>query len=240
MIKNPLNTLKFQVWYETDLKDAKAIIEDFIKDSNLQEVYVNKIKSTLSEIKDKDRLDLFVKNVLPKFTKLGLTEMRVEDTKLEEQIRKFAELSDQIDKLQVELKRYESEYKSLEGILRPLLEQLNETDQKGLEIDGILVTIKRKGYQRESYAYKEAYEWLEERVNPAMKALAQQALDATKKIAQIASSIGVQKLEESSMLTRIIDGLARIIQSNTEKIQIHNRELQDSINTLLANLQNEL
>jgi hypothetical protein len=240
MIKDPLNTLKFQVWYETDLKDAKAIIEDFIKDSNLQEVYVNKIKSTLSEIKDKDRLDLFVKNVLPKFTKLGLTEMRVEDTKLEEQIRKFAELSDQIDKLQVELKRYESEYKSLEGILRPLLEQLNETDQKGLEIDGILVTIKRKGYQRESYAYKEAYEWLEERVNPAMKALAQQALDATKKIAQIASSIGVQKLEESSILTRIVDGLARIIQSNTEKIQIHNRELQDSINTLLANLQNEL
>ena len=240
MIKDPLNTLKFQVWYETDLKDAKTIIEDFIKDSNLQEVYVNKIKSTLSEIKDKDRLDLFVKNVLPKFTKLGLTEMRVEDTKLEEQIRKFAELSDQIDKLQVELKRYESEYKSLEGILRPLLEQLNETDQKGVEIDGILVTIKRKGYQRESYAYKEAYEWLEERVNPAMKALAQQALDATKKIAQIASSIGVQKLEESSILTRIVDGLARIIQSNTEKIQIHNRELQDSINTLLANLQNEL
>jgi len=240
MIKDPLNTLKFQVWYETDLKDAKAIIEDFVKDSNLQEVYVDKIKSTLNEIKDKDRLDLFVKNVLPKFNKLGLTEMRVEDPKLEEQVRKFAELSDQIDRLQVELKGYESEYKSLEGLLRPLLEQLNETDQKGLEIDGILVTIKRKGYSRESYAYKEAYDWLVQRVNPAMKALAQEALDATKKIAQIASSIGVQKLEENSVLTRIMDGLKRIIQTSAEKIQIHNKELQDSTSTLLTKLQNEL
>jgi len=239
MIKDPLNILKFQVWYETDLKDAKAIIVDFIKDSNLQEVYVDKIKSTLNEIKDKDRLDLFVKNVLPKFNKLGLTEMRVEDP-IEEQVRKFAELSDQIDRLQVELKRYESEYKSLEGVLRPLLEQLNETDQKGLEIDGILVTIKRKGYSRETYAYKEAYEWLVERVNPAMKALAQEALDATKKIAQIASSIGVQKLEENSVLTRIMDRIKGIIQTSAEKIQIHNEELKDSTNMLLTKLQNEL
>ena len=240
MIKDPLNTLKFQVWYETDLKDAKSIILDFVEDSNLQEVYVDKIKDTLNEIKDKNRLDLFVKNVLPKFNRLGLTEVRVEDPKLEEQIREFAKLSDQIDKLQVELKDYQSKYKDLEEIIRPMLEQLNETDQKGLEIDGILVTIKRKGYDRESYAYKEAYEWLVERVNPAMKALAEQALDATKKIARIASSIGVQKLEENSITARLLDGVRRMVFSSIEKIQIHNNELQNSTNEFLEKFQDEL
>ena len=240
MIKDPLNTLKFQVWYETDLKDAKSIILDFVEDSNLQEVYVDKIKDTLNEIKDKSRLDLFVKNVLPKFNRLVLTEVRVEDPKLEEQIREFAKLSDQIDKLQVELKDYQSKYKDLEEIIRPMLEQLNETDQKGLEIDGILVTIKRKGYDRESYAYKEAYEWLVERVNPAMKALAEQALDATKKIARIASSIGVQKLEENSITARLLDGVRRMVFSSIEKIQIHNNELQNSTNEFLEKFQDEL
>jgi hypothetical protein len=240
MIKDPLNILKFQVWYETDLKDAKTLILDFVKDSNLQETYVNKITSTLDEIQDKNRLDLFVKNILPKFNKLGLTEMKVDDPGLEEQIKNFAELSDQIDRLQVELKRYESQYRELEEILRPLLEQLQEADRKGLEIDGILVTIKRKGYQRESYAYKEAYEWLVQRVNPAMKALAQEALDTTKKVARIASSIGVQRLGEATMVSNIFNRLKELISGSVEKIQIQNKELQDSTSEFINKVQNEL
>jgi chromosome segregation ATPase len=126
----------------------------------------------------------------------NITEAKVEDPVLAAQIKEYAEISDSLDRAKAELKKIESKYKELEGVIRPILEELQETQDKALEVEDILVTIKRRGYDRTSYAYKEALEWVRDRINPAMRKIVDDSLEATKKPSYIASQIGVQKLKE--------------------------------------------
>lgn len=129
----------------------------------------------------------------------NLREAKVEDPELVKQIKQYAELSDSIDKAKSELKKLESKYKELEDVIRPLLEELEETQDRALEVEDILVTIKKRGFERTSIAYKEALEWVRDRINPAMKKIVDDSLEATKKTSYIASQIGVQKLKEEKV-----------------------------------------
>ena len=73
-----------------------------------------------------------------------------------------------------------------------------------------------------------------------MKALAQEALEATKKVARIASSIGVQRLGEAAMVSNIFNRLKEVLFGSVEKIQIQNKELQDSTSEFTKKFQYEL
>jgi hypothetical protein len=162
-----------------------------------------------------------------------IREVKVEDPELAAQIKEYAELSDSIDRIKSELKKLEVKYKGLEEVIRPLLEELEETQDKALEVEDILVTIKRKGYERTSIAYKEALEWVRDRINPAMRKIVDDSLEATKKPTYIASQIGVQKLKEeknSSKLKMYFDKLAKVF-------SFRNNKLSQDINVLKTKLQ---
>jgi len=163
----------------------------------------------------------------------SITEKKVEDPELAAQIKEYAEISDSLDRAKAELKKLESKYKELEGVIRPLLEELQETQDKALEVEDILVTIKRKGYERTSYAYKEALDWVKDRINPAMRKIVDDSLEATKKPAYIASQIGVQKLKEEkadSKLKMYFNKLAQVF-------SFRNNKLSQDIDTLKTKLQ---
>jgi predicted nucleic acid-binding Zn-ribbon protein len=163
----------------------------------------------------------------------SITEKKVEDPELAAQIKEYAEISDSLDRAKAELKKLESKYKELEGVIRPLLEELQKTQDKALEVEDILVTIKRKGYERTSYAYKEALDWVKDRINPAMRKIVDDSLEATKKPAYIASQIGVQKLKEEkadSKLKMYFNKLARVF-------SFRNNKLSQDIDALKTKLQ---
>jgi chromosome segregation ATPase len=163
----------------------------------------------------------------------SITEKKVEDPELAAQIKEYAEISDSLDRAKAELKKLESKYKELEGVIRPLLEELQETQDKALEVEDILVTIKRKGYERTSYAYKEALDWVKDRINPAMRKIVDDSLEATKKPAYIASQIGVQKLKEEkadSKLKMYFNKLAQVF-------SFRNNKLSQDIDALKTKLQ---
>jgi chromosome segregation ATPase len=151
-----------------------------------------------------------------------IEEIKIEDSNLESKIKEFANLSDQIDSISNELKKLKSQYSSLENILTPLLEELDDTQDKALEIEGILVTIKKRGFERTSYAYKEAFEWLVERVNPTMKKIVEEALEKTKKTSKIATAIGVQKIIPEN---KIIDSIKKYWNLFLNKIKLYNNQL---------------
>lgn len=163
----------------------------------------------------------------------NLTEAKVEDPVLAAQIKEYAEISDSLDRAKAELKKIESKYKELEGVIRPILEELQETQDKALEVEDILVTIKRRGYDRTSYAYKEALEWVRDRINPAMRKIVDDSLEATKKPSYIASQIGVQKLKEekgNSKLKMYFDKLGKVF-------SFRNNKLSQDIDALKTKLQ---
>jgi chromosome segregation ATPase len=163
-----------------------------------------------------------------------LNEAVIEDKDLQSQIKEFATLSDQIDSISSELKKLENRYKELEGAIRPVLEQLDETQDKALEIENILVTIKKSGYDRTSYAYKEAFEWLKDRVNPTMKKIVEEAIEKTKKTSRIPSVIGVQKKNISE--NQIIDALKKYWDSFIGKLKTYNNKLDNAIDDIKSKL----
>jgi hypothetical protein len=165
---------------------------------------------------------------------IPLNEAVIEDKDLQSQIKEFATLSDQIDSISNELKKLENRYKELEGVIRPVLEQLDETQDKALEIEDILVTIKKVGYDRTSYAYKEAFEWLKDRVNPTMKKIVEEAVERTKKTARIPSAIGVQKKNISE--NKIIDALKKYWDSFIGKLKMYNNKLDSAIDDIKSKL----
>ena len=166
----------------------------------------------------------------------NIQEVKVEDPELTAQIKEFAELSDEIDRVSARLKMLEKKYKVLEEVIRPVLDELDETKDKALEVENILVTIKRKGYDRTSFAYKEALEWVKKRINPAMRKLVDDSLEATAKTATIASQIGVQKIEEQSVLDKIVNTLKGYWSKITQKLSAANNSLSRDIDALKAKI----
>jgi chromosome segregation ATPase len=157
----------------------------------------------------------------------NIHELKVEDPNLQSQAKEFASLSDQIDSIKNTLKQLENRYKELEDALRPVLEQLQATQDTALEVEDILITIKKSGFDRTSYAYKEAFEWLRDRVNPAMKNIVEEAIEKTKKTARIASTIGVQKQMSENKIT---DALKLYWNKFISKLGLLNKDLSNAVN----------
>jgi len=88
---------------------------------------------------------------------MRLNEFRFERD-IESKIDEFGILSDKIDKVKMELSELSNRYKEIEGELRPILEQLNIQNQKSIQTKRYLVTLKRMGYNRDNFKYKESFE----------------------------------------------------------------------------------
>ena len=148
-----------------------------------------------------------------------LKEAQINDPEIARLMMEFADLSNQIDKLKGELYDKKERYSEIEGQLLPILEELERTGDRTLEVYDIIITIKKRGFERTDYKYKEAFQWLLDRVNQAMKDIVLAAKEETKSITRIPSSLGIQKkkLDEDNAY------------SNLETIQSQNDLIDDSI-----------
>lgn len=129
-----------------------------------------------------------------------LNEVNLDD-EMNQKINEFGELSNEIDKLNSTLKKLKSRYTELESSIRPILEEISDLKQSSIQTNKYLVTIKRKGFDRENFKYKEAFETSLTKVNKQTRAILEEVLNQTKSITRVASSIGVQKLESSGLQT---------------------------------------
>jgi len=151
---------------------------------------------------------------------------------LEEQIIEFDSLSSQVRKIEVELKALKKKKGELAKVLTPVLEELNKTEVTMIEVDDIILQIKRKGYDRTSAAYKDAFVWLKERVNAKMIKIVDEALEKTKKTASVASSIETKSLKEVNIFQR----LTKYWNSFVSKLKSLNSSLSDSVSEFKLSL----
>lgn len=119
------------------------------------------------------------------------------DPKLEQQIDEFGVLADEIDRIKSELETKKDRFEELEATLRPILEALGDSEENFLRTKTHLVRIKKMGYDRVNFGYKEAFEMAMEKVNKATKKILEEAKEANKTTTRIVSAVGVQKLGES-------------------------------------------
>jgi hypothetical protein len=152
-----------------------------------------------------------------------LKEAKVTDPEIARKMMEFSVLSDEIDKLKGQLYDKKERYAEIEDELLPILEELERTGDRTLEVYNIIITIKKRGFDRTDYKYKEAFQWLLERVNQAMKDIVLAAKEETKTITRISSSLGIQKkkLDEDDTYSNLetIQSKNDLIDSSIEKFK---------------------
>lgn len=129
---------------------------------------------------------------------MRLNEFRFEND-LELKIDEFGILSDKIDKVKMELSELSNRYKEIEGELRPILEQLRIQNKKSIQTKKYLVTLKRMGYNRDNFKYKESFEESLTKVNQQTRKVLEEILLSTKTVSRVVSTIGVQRIDEFSL-----------------------------------------
>ena len=146
------------------------------------------------------------------------------DKGIEQKIDEFGELSDQMDEIKYQLSKLKKRYGELEGELRPVLEGIQQHQQKSLQTERYLVTIKRRGYSRESYKYKESFEESLTKVNEQTRRLLKELLESTKTTSRVLSSVGVQPVEEN-ILKRVISKIRGVFSRVLRSFRISGKEL---------------
>ena len=166
---------------------------------------------------------------------INLWEFRLE-TDIQIKIDEFGKLSDKIDRVKSELETLSERYRGIEDEIRPVLEELNKMGTKSLRTKSYLVTIKRMGYSRENFKYKESFEKGLEKVNKNTRKVLEEILQTTKTLTTIGTSIGVQKIDEGwlrDLWKRVVGGFKRL----RTTLKGNNKELDD-LNGLLDRMGN--
>jgi chromosome segregation ATPase len=146
------------------------------------------------------------------------------DRSIEQKIDEFGELSNQMDEIKHQLSKLKKRYGELEGELRPVLEGIQHHQQKSLQTERYLVTIKRRGYSRESYKYKESFEESLTKVNEQTRRLLRELLNSTKTTSRVLSSVGVQPVEEN-ILRRVMSKIKGVFSRVLSSFRISGKEL---------------
>jgi hypothetical protein len=152
---------------------------------------------------------------------MRINEFRFEND-IESQIDEFGILSDKIDKVKMELSELSNRYKEIEGDLRPILEQLHIQNKKSIQTKKYLITLKRMGYNRDNFKYKESFEESLTKVNQQTKKVLEDILLSTKTVSRVVSTIGVQRINEislKSMLLKLVSPFKKLFSrlKNTNK-----------------------
>ena len=164
---------------------------------------------------------------------MRLNEFRFENN-VESQIDEFGILSDKIDKVKMELSELSKRYKEIEGELRPTLEQLSIQNKKSIQTKKYLVTLKRIGYNRDNFKYKQSFEESLEKVNKQTKKVLEDILLSTKTVSRVVSTIGVQRMDEislKSMLMKLISPFKKLF----SRLRLNNKSI-DGLNSVLKRM----
>jgi plasmid rolling circle replication initiator protein Rep len=153
---------------------------------------------------------------------------------VESKIDEFGTLSDKIDKVKMELSELSNRYKEIEGELRPILEQLQLQKTKSIQTEKYLVTLKRMGYNRENFKYKESFEESLTKVNHQTRKVLEDILQSTKTVSRVVSTIGVQRVDEfslKSMLKKLVSPFKKLF----SRLKMNNKSI-DGLNGLLKRM----
>jgi uncharacterized protein YoxC len=170
-------------------------------------------------MKMKDLMDIIREEILNEFQL---------NKSILEKVDEFGELSDEIDKVKKQLDEMKKKYEGLEDELRPLLEELNRYNQKSIQTEKFLVSIKRFGYEKENMKYKEVFEQSLTKVNKNTKKLLEDLLQSTKTISKVVTSIGVQKLGEG-FFTDFVNKIKTLLNKLTNSVKRSLTDIDDLI-----------
>ena len=164
-------------YYELDLTDENDLARFDIWVNNLDTDEIN------TELKKK-------KNMIKMKELLSLKEDVDKDIK--KNIDEIGKLDREIDDLQKKLKPLRNRYGELVDNVLPMLNKLGKEQYK---TNNYILRIIRKGYERQSFQYKEGFNRALDKVNKNMKRILEQILADTKKMVKVAPTIQVSPVE---------------------------------------------
>tara|TARA_B110000467_G_scaffold162569_1_gene186143 strand:- start:26 stop:526 length:501 start_codon:yes stop_codon:yes gene_type:complete len=115
------------------------------------------------------------------------------DNSLQSEIDELGELTKQIDKIKEQLKPLQKRYGEVVENVIPVIKKL---DKETISTNNFVMRILRKGYERETFQYKEGFLNGLNKVNKNTKKILQQILEETKKLTQINPSFSVTPIGE--------------------------------------------
>jgi septal ring factor EnvC (AmiA/AmiB activator) len=148
------------------------------------------------------------------------------DVDIEDKIDEFGELSDEMDRVKSRLEKLKKQYLEIESELRPVLEELTKHNQKSITTGRYLITLKRMGYHKENYKYKEVFNKSLTKVNQQTRRLLEELLHKTKTITQVSSSIGVQPVREG-FISDLIKKVKSLFRGIIPSIRKTNKEIDN-------------
>lgn len=161
---------------------------------------------------------------------------RVTDPDIAKQVDELADLKFEIKQVTEKLQILKNRSTEIEDVLRPLLEELEGTNERILETEKSIAVIERRGYARSGYSYKQAYELALSKVNKTIKKILEDSLNSTKTLTSVASNISSRHKEESyiveNLIQRIISKVTGFIRRIVNKIKFGNKELDRTISIL--------
>ena len=145
---------------------------------------------------------------------------------IKKNIDEIGQLDREIDELQKTLKPLRKQYAELVDNVLPMLNKLGKEQYK---TRNYIFKIIRKGYERQSFQYKEGFNRALDKVNKNVKRILEQVLDDTKKMVKVSPSFQVKPVEirEGSfrdwikkytrkVVRKIIPYMKSVIQGNKE------------------------
>ena len=114
------------------------------------------------------------------------------DKDIKKNIDEIGRLDSEIDELQKKMKPLRNRYGELVDNLLPILNSLGKEQVK---TQNYIFKIVRKGYERQSFQYKEGFNRALDKVNSNIRLILKQILDDTKKMVKVAPSIQVSPIE---------------------------------------------
>jgi predicted transcriptional regulator len=164
-------------YYELDLTDESDLARFDIWANNLDKDEINtELKKNNNMIKMKELLSL----------------KEDVDKEIKRNINEIGKLNNEIDELQKKLKPLRKQYGELVDNVLPMLNKLGKEQYK---TQNYIIRIIRKGYERQSFQYKEGFNRALDKVNKNVKRILEQILDDTKKLVKVAPSIQVSPIE---------------------------------------------
>ena len=114
------------------------------------------------------------------------------DKSIKQNIDKIGKLGNEIDELQVKISPLRKQYGELVDNVLPMLKKLGKEQYK---TRNYIFKIIRKGYERQSFQYKEGFNKALDKVNSNIKQILREILEDTKKMVKIAPSFQVKPVE---------------------------------------------
>ena len=125
-----------------------------------------------------------------------VNEVRADDPQTQSLINEFGMLTEELNREKQRLKEMEAKHTAMESQIRELLESLESVEDRTLMTERFIAEITRKGYTRDNIKYKDAFALALTKVNEATRRVLEEAVEATKGVTKVASSIGIKGIRE--------------------------------------------